>query len=66
MRRRAFVAGLSALAASATARAQGTPAMRIGWISYTAPGVALDAFQEGMRALGHSAKNTVGMEVRAV
>ena len=66
MRRRTFVAGLSALAAFGTTRAQGTPAIRIGWISYTAPGVALDAFQEGMRALGYSGKSTIGIEVRVV
>ena len=66
MRRRTFVAGLSALAAIGTARAQGAPAIRIGWISYTAPGVALDAFQDGMRAVGYSGNNAVGIEVRVV
>jgi putative ABC transport system substrate-binding protein len=66
MHRRTFVAGLSALAAFGSARAQGTPAIRIGWICYTAAGVALDAFQEGMRALGHSGRNAVGIELRVV
>jgi len=40
--------------------------MRIGWISYTAPGIALDAFQDGMRALGYSGANAIGIEVRVV
>ena len=66
MRRRTFVAGLSALAALGTARAQGAPTIRIGWICYTAPGIALEAFQEGMRALGHSGRNAVGIELRVV
>ena len=66
MRRRTLVAGLSALAALGTARAQATPAIRIGWICYTAPGIALEAFQEGMRALGHSGRNAVGIELRVV
>ena len=64
--RRAFIAGAGALCAAASVRAQPAPAIRIGWICYTAPGVALDAFQEGMRALGYSGRNAVGVELRVV
>jgi hypothetical protein len=39
-------------------------APRIGWISYTPPGDAFDSFQYGMRSLGYSGSNTVGVEVR--
>ncbi len=66
MRRRDFLAVMTALSAMAAARGQGTPALRIGWMCYTPPGVALDAFQEGMRALGHTGRNAVGIEVRVV
>jgi putative tryptophan/tyrosine transport system substrate-binding protein len=66
MRRRTFLAGLSALTVAGTARAQGTPAIRIGWICYTTPGPAIDAFEEGMRALGRTGRNVVGIEVRVV
>ena len=66
--RRAFIAGAGALCAAASVRApaQPAPAVRIGWICYTAPGVALDAFQEGIRALGYSGRNAVGVELRVV
>jgi len=66
MNRRSFLAGVAAMGTSFGPRAQPTSAPRIGWISYTAPGVALDAFQDGMRALGYSGKNAVGIEVRVV
>jgi putative ABC transport system substrate-binding protein len=33
---------------------------------YTPPGIALDAFQEGMRALGYAGRNAVGVDVRVV
>lgn len=48
------------------ARAQSSTGSRIGWISYSPPGVALDAFQEGMRALGYSGRSAVGVDVRVV
>lgn len=66
--RRAFIAGAGALCAAASARVFAQPAapVRIGWICHTAPGVALDAFQEGMRALGYSGRNAVGVELRVV
>jgi putative ABC transport system substrate-binding protein len=66
MNRRAFLAGIAAMGTSIGTRAQPTSVPRIGWISYTAPGVALDAFQDGMRALGYSGKNAVGIEIRVV
>jgi hypothetical protein len=50
--RRSFLVSIGALGTAIGARAQPVPAARIGWVSYTAPGVALDAFQDGMRALG--------------
>ena len=64
--RRSFLAGMAALGAAIGARAQPASGVRIGWISYTAPGAALDAFQDGMRALGYSGKDAVGIEVRVV
>jgi len=64
--RRSFLAASAALAAAWGARAQPASPPRIGWISYTAPGVALDAFQDGMRALGYTGRNAVAVEVRVV
>ncbi len=64
--RRAFIAGAGALCATASVRAQPAPAIRIGWICYTTPGPAIDAFEEGMRALGRTGRNAVGIEIRVV
>lgn len=64
--RRSFVLGLAALGVARNAFAQSAPASRIGWISYTPPGVALDAFQEGMRSLGYAGRNAAVVEVRVV
>jgi len=64
--RRSFLVTIAALGAVTAARAQPASPLRIGWISYTAPGVAIDAFQDGMRALGHTGSNAVGIEVRVV
>ncbi|MEP7183417.1 MAG: ABC transporter substrate-binding protein [Betaproteobacteria bacterium] len=64
--RRSFLIGAAALGTSIGVRAQPAPALRIGWISYTAPGAALIAFQEGLRALGYSGKSDVGIEIRVV
>jgi putative ABC transport system substrate-binding protein len=68
--RRLFLRGAAvlgtALGTSTGARSQPRPGARIGWISYTPPGPALDAFQAGMRALGHAGGSEVGIEVRVV
>ena len=64
--RRNFLLGAAALGTSILTRAQPTSTPRIGWLSYSAPGVALDAFQDGMRSLGYSGKNAVGVEIRVV
>ena len=66
--RRAFIAGRGALCAAASVRVEAQPAStpRIGWICYTPPGVALDAFQEGMRALGYTGPRAVAIDVRVV
>lgn len=58
--------GLAALTAARHVFAQSAPAPRIGWISYTPPGVALDAFREGMRSLGYAGRNAAVVEVRVV
>jgi len=64
--RRSFLLGAAALGTTIPAPAQPSPARRIGWLSYSSPGVALDAFSEGMRDLGYSGKNAIGIEVRVV
>ena len=64
--RRAFLARLAVLAAATDVRAEASPLPRIGWISYTAPGAALDAFREGLHALGYAGRNEVGIELRIV
>ena len=46
--------------------AQSPPARRIGWMSYSVPGSALDSFQEGMRTLGYTGANAIGVDVRVV
>src|SRR4029079_3817603 len=52
--RRNFLMMTAALAAVRDARAQSpSGGTRIGWITYSVPGSALDAFHEGMRALGY-------------
>ena len=64
--RRNFLAAITALAATSGARAQAPAGPRIGWISYSAPGPALDAFQEGMRALGYAGRSAATIEVRVI
>ena len=64
--RRSFLVGIAALGTAIGARAQPMPASRIGWISYTAPGVALEAFQDGMQALGYAGNSAVDIDVRVV
>ena len=64
--RRSFLFGLAALSAAPHVRAQMPSAARIGWISYTAPGATVDAFQEGLRALGRSGASAVDVVVRVV
>jgi putative ABC transport system substrate-binding protein len=65
--RRDFLALMAALGAVRDAWAQASPiGTRIGWISYSVPGTALDAFQEGMRTLGYVGARAVGVEVRVV
>jgi len=64
--RRIFLLGAAALAASRGAHAQTAASPRIGWICYTTPGPAIDAFEQGMRALGRTGRNAVGIEVRVV
>ena len=66
MDRRAFLAGIGALGAAASVRAQAPASPRIGWIAYTDPGIAQAAFQDGMRALGYSGTNAVRIEARVV
>ncbi len=64
--RRNFLAAIAALGALNGARAQSPAGPRIGWIAYSPPGATLDAFQDGMRALGYADKRAVGVEVRVV
>jgi putative ABC transport system substrate-binding protein len=65
--RRTFLAALAAIGWMREVRAQASAsATRIGWISYSAPGSALDAFQDGMRGLGYAGPRAVGVEVRVV
>ena len=64
--RRSFIAGVVCAAASVRVSGQSTAAIRIGWICYTMPGPAIDAFEEGMRALGRTGRNAVSIEVRVV
>ena len=65
--RRNFLVMMAALAAAHDARAQSPSATtRIGWITYSVPGTALEAFQEGMRALGYVGARAVAVEVRVV
>ena len=64
--RRNFLAVMAALGGISGARAQAPAGPRIGWISYSVPGPALDAFQEGMRSLGYAGRSAVGVEVRVV
>jgi putative ABC transport system substrate-binding protein len=64
--RRNFLAAMVAVGALNAARAQSPAGPRIAWISYTPPGVALDAFQEGMRGLGYAGRNAANVEVRVV
>jgi len=64
--RRSFLLGAAALGTTIVVPAQPSPARRIGWLSYSAPGAALDAFSEGMRDLGYSGNNAIGIEVRVV
>jgi putative ABC transport system substrate-binding protein len=64
--RRNFLAAIAALGALNGARAQSPAGPRIGWIAYSPPGATLDAFQDGMRALGYVDKRAVGVEVRVV
>jgi putative ABC transport system substrate-binding protein len=64
--RRTFLLGIAALGTTLAAAAPSPPGRRIGWMSYSAPGSALDSFQEGMRALGYTGANAVGVEVRVV
>ena len=64
--RRSFLLSVAALGTTIGAPAQPNSAQRIGWISYTAPGVALDAFRKGIQALGYSGSSAVGIEVRVV
>ena len=64
--RRSFLVSIGALGTAIGARAQPVPAARIGWVSYTAPGVALDAFQDGMRALGYTGNSAIDIDLRVV
>ena len=64
--RRSFLLGAVVLGTTIVAPAQPMPARRIGWICYSEPGVALDAFSDGMRELGYFGKGAVGVEVRVV
>jgi len=65
--RRDFLMMTAALAAVRDARAQSpSGGTRIGWITYSVPGSALDAFHEGMRALGYVGARAVRVEVRVV
>jgi putative ABC transport system substrate-binding protein len=64
--RRAFLLGAAALGTSIATTAQPVPARRVAWVSYSPPGVSLDAFTEGLRDLGYSGKNAIGIEVRVV
>ena len=64
--RRSFVLGAAALGTAIGTLAQSRSGVRIGWVSYTPPGPALAAFQEGMRALGYAGGSEVGIEVRVV
>jgi putative ABC transport system substrate-binding protein len=65
--RRDFLAVMAALMATRDASGQASAtATRIGWISYSPPGSALEAFHEGMRALGYVGARAVGVEVRVV
>jgi putative ABC transport system substrate-binding protein len=64
--RRTFLLGIAALGTTLAAAAPSPPGRRIGWMSYSAPGSALDSFQEGMRALGYTGGNAVGVDVRVV
>jgi hypothetical protein len=64
--RRTFLLGIAALGTTLAAAAPSPPGRRIGWMSYSAPGSALDSFQEGMRALGYTGANAIGVEVRVV
>jgi putative ABC transport system substrate-binding protein len=64
--RRSFLVGVAALGTAIGVHAQPVRAARIGWVSYTQPGVALEAFQDGMRGLGYSGRDAVGIEVRVV
>ncbi len=66
MNRRSFLVGAVALGSAIRAQAQPVSAPRIGWISYSPPGVAFDAFQDGLRALGYSGPGAVNIEVRVV
>jgi len=54
MDRRAFLAGIGALGAAASVRAQAPASPRIGWIAYTDPGIAQAAFQQLERDQDHS------------
>lgn len=64
--RRNFLATIAALGAMQGARAQAPAGPRIGWISYSAPGPTVDAFQEGMRALGYAGRTAATIDVRVV
>jgi putative ABC transport system substrate-binding protein len=64
--RRTFLLGIAALGTTIATPAQSPPSRRIGWMSYSAPGPALDSFQEGMRALGYTGGNAIGVDVRVV
>ncbi len=64
--RRSFLAAMAAVGALNGARAQSPAGPSIGWIAYSPPGPALDAFQDGMRALGYAGRNAASVEVRVV
>jgi putative tryptophan/tyrosine transport system substrate-binding protein len=64
--RRTFLLGIAALGTAMAGTAQSPPARRIGWMSYSVPGSALDSFQEGMRTLGYTGANAIGVDVRVV
>jgi hypothetical protein len=59
--------GLAAWATPWAGRAQpDTPAARIGWISVADPGVRVEEFRDGLRALGYVGAREVRIETRIV
>ena len=59
--------GIGALAIALPGLAQqGAAAVRIGWISFTDPGVQLEDFREGLRVLGYAGAHEVRVERRLV